>query len=260
MTRSFITVLGLLTILATASAKELLFSVDQLLLDGVVGVVEILPGSGAETRVDVLEPSDFKGRLKLETVGATLRIKGLSSRSGHSSQISTGSIVNIAEGPGSVSVVNIGGNGVSANDPPIRLSIALARGRDVEFQGLVGDVTIGSIDGALRGEASGAYRIRAQGIRGIFLRMTGSGTLEIEKIQGDVQLQAEGSSETVIRQGDIGNLSIVASGASVIRIAPLARTAKVEASGASEVFLRQGAGPPPQLKQSGAAEIRVGSW
>ncbi len=242
---------------APALAKDLRFSADRVLLDGVVGTVEIHPGSSTETHVDVQEPTDFKNRLKIESAGSTLRIAELSSRSGHSSQISTGSIVNIAEGPGSVSVVNIGGNTVTANDPPIRLSITLAKGCDVELKGLVGDVAIGSIGGALRGDANGAYRIRAQALGGISLRMAGSGTLDIEKIRGDVSLQIAGSSQATIKHGDIGNLSIVASGASVARIEPLANVAKVEASGASEVFL-QGAKSPPQLERSGAAEIHIG--
>lgn len=255
--RAGLAAIGILMITISAIAQELRFSVDKVLLDGVMGIINIHPVTGDETRVDVQAPKDFKDRLRINSSGSILKITGIASQQNYSSHISVGSITNVVEGPGSVGIINIGGNQIVTGQPPLRLSIALAAGRDVELNGIVGDVTIGSITGTLRGEANGAYVIRAQSLQGVSLNLTGSGSLEIENIHGDVQLQLAGSSQVAINSGEIGNLSVIATGASGVRIKPLANTANIEAKGASEVLL-QGSKSPPQIKSGGAADIRVG--
>jgi hypothetical protein len=254
--RAGLAIIGILAITLPAMASGLRFTVDRVLLDGVVGIVDIQPVAGEVTLVEVHTPKDYKDLLQISAVGPTLKITGLKSHASYSSQVTVGSVTNVVAGSGSIGVVRIGNSGNITSDPPLRLSISLAAGRDVEFKGLTGDVTIGAIAGAVRGEASGVYHINAQALTGISLQLDGSGTLDVANVQGPVQLRVAGSSQANIRGGKIGDLSVIASGASGVQIDALADTAKVEASGASEVSLL-GSRTPPQLKSSGAATISV---
>lgn len=135
----------------------------------------------------------------------------------------------------------------------LTVRVTVPRGSDVVIEDLVGDVTIGDTQGALRLEAA-ATKARIGRVASANIEIGGSGRVDIAAVTGTLKLDVGGSGK--ITTGPIGNLNADLAGSGDAQFGPINGGIDLDIAGAADVAAARVNGPT-KVTIAGSGSVRV---
>lgn len=224
--------------------------------------VNIQPHDG-EVEVAITAPESVIEEISLSQADNLVTIKGQGKSNSGGINISGGNISivggvirsgNIQIGGMSRGSINIGGN-----EPEIEISVKVPFKANVEVSDIEGKVVIGNIRGNLRANINGVGEVNAGEMNKVIGKISGSGTLIVQSVTGDLKVKVSGSGDVKVNGGNISDLEASVSGSGDVHINAEAQTADLDVSGSGDIYIRKVVAKP-RKHISGVGEIRVGNW
>jgi hypothetical protein len=254
---AFATTAILLTALA-ASADETRehgpFTIDEVVLQGLSGTLEVRVVEGEVTRLSVTGPADALAALEVEAAAATLRVER--PQSGRSMTVVDQ--VTVVTGDGATSNVVIGGSETVTGEAaaPLDVVLDLPAGTRLELLGFTGEAEIGDLAAPVRIQAiDGTVRIGA--VATAAFATVGQGSIEAAEVTGDLAASVTGDGRITVLGGTLEAETVAVTGAGEVAIDAPAASAVVEMVGDGSVRLAAVASEP-QVSRVGAGRFDVG--
>lgn len=139
----------------------------------------------------------------------------------------------------------------------LTVRVTVPRGADIDIESLVGDVTIGDTQGALRLEAA-ATKAQIGRVASANIEIGGSGRVDIASVSGPLKLDVGGSGK--IATGPIGSLRADLAGSGDAQFGPVNGGLDLDIAGAADVTAARVNGPTKvDIAGSGSVKIAEGT-
>jgi hypothetical protein len=240
------------------------FTVDQVVLEGLAGSLEVRVVAGTETRLVVEGPEEAVAALAIAADGGMLRVTV--PPGGRS--VTVVERMTVVTGPGASSNVVIGGSSISTSRAssssaavpldmgPLDMVLEAPAGTGLTLLGFTGEAEIGDLLGPLAVQAVGGT-VRVGQVTAAELAAVGGGQIEVVSVEGDLVADVTGDGRIAVLGGSIGAARVAVTGAGVVDIEAPVQSAAVKLVGGGEVRLASVA-EPPQVSRIGGGQFTVG--
>jgi hypothetical protein len=258
----FATTAILLTTLA-ASADETRehgpFTIEEVVLQGLSGTLEVRVVEGEATRLSVTGPADAVAALEVEAAADTLRVKR--PQSGRSMTVVEQ--VTVVTGQGASSNVVIGGSEAATGETatgeaaaPLDVVVDLPAGTRLELLGFTGEAEIGDLAAPVRLQVIDGT-VRTGTVATAEFATIGQGSIEAAEVAGDLDASVTGDGRITVLGGKLDAVTVAVTGAGEVAIDAPAASAVVEMVGDGAVRLAAVASEP-EVSRVGAGRFEVG--
>jgi hypothetical protein len=235
------------------------FTVDQVVLDGLAGSLEVRVVAGTETRLVVEGHDEAVAALAITADGGLLTVTV--PPGGRS--VTVVERMTVVTGPGASSNVVIGGSSASTSRAssssaavPLDMVLEAPAGTGLTLLGFTGEAEIGDLLGPLAVQAVGGT-VRVGKVKAAELAAVGGGQIEVVSVDGDLVADVTGDGRIAVLGGSIGAARIAVTGAGVVSVEAPAQSATVKLVGGGEVRLASVA-EPPEVSRIGGGRVSVG--
>lgn len=259
------------------TSKQYEFRADSLRIGGInVRRINIQPCNSGKITVEVsgmqsaVESTAVEMNGGIVTIGGKGGLRGVhvgGATFGQGIQIGKCNSIISSIGRGSSIMVNDGVTIISGGDsvnistsgttPKLDLDIQVPVGTDIDYDGTGGDITIGDVCGDLRIDTSSHANMRIGKVLAVDLDTSGNAIIDIQQVNGDVNIDTSGNCDIYIRNGEIGKLKVDISGAGKVDVQCTAQRANLDVSGMGNIYVKHVV-KPPRKDRSGMGSIRVG--
>lgn len=248
------------------------FRADTLVLDRLVGRVQISVTEGPEVQLRLRGSEKAVEAIKARMQGRTLLVEQHAAGTGIPgisvvhigdgessltigsgvSQISIGSVrPNTAQGDADVTVIQV-------PREELEILVTLPPGMPVTLKGLVGDAKIGHTRGPIRVNVD-AGDVAIGHVADAVIEVAGSGDIEVDGVDGTLDVLCAGSGSVKVAAGQISKLDVQVDGACDVRIDARAEEATLTLNGAGDIHVAEVTNQP-WVNNTGAGHITVGNW
>ena len=253
------------------------FTAELLVLEGLTANVNVKPGTDADIHLEAtgdasaLEGLDFvksdrDRTLTVKTKPGANGVTFIGSGFGGIFGGSGNTCINIGRNN---SVVQICGNnrrniiqtdgmtiisGDSKNQ--LTLEIMVPKGTAITVDGCCGKTTLGAIDGDLSAYVTGDGNITAAKVKKLVAKISGSGSVKVDHVDGDARLTVSGQGDIRVNHGKIGDLEAKVSGQGGIRLNAEVQDADLAISGMGDIYV-QTVKHRLRQRKSGMGSIKV---
>jgi hypothetical protein len=235
------------------------FTVDQVVLEGLAGSLEVRVVPGTETRLVVEGPEEAMAALAIAADGGVLTVTV--PPGGRS--VTVVERMTVVTGPGASSNVVIGGTSASTSRAssssaavPMDMVLEAPVGTALSLLGFTGEAEIGDLLGSLVVQAVGGT-VRVGKVKAAELAAVGGGQIEVVSVDGDLVADVTGDGRIAVLGGSIGAARVGVTGAGVVSVEAPAQSAAVKLVGGGEVRLASVA-EPPEVSRIGGGRVSVG--
>jgi hypothetical protein len=242
------------------------FPVTEVILSEMLANVRVVTKAVSAVSVTIEGDEETKQAAKLEVSGQSLKISAplpfydgeRLAGFGSGSSFVSGSIFM----SGSMSGMSII-NGQVVNGRPVDMKriihviVEVPLGTTVKVGKLIGQATIGDIEGDLVINANGSTTVKAGKVKNLSISISGSADVDITSVNGTVEAQVSGSGDVRILGGEAKAFNATVSGSGDITFNGVAETANMGASGSGDIYLAECLSTPNK-RESGNGEVRVG--
>lgn len=185
------------------------------------GDIRLEPGTGGDVAVEITRGGSDGERLTVNTSGGQLRVRYPSDevvyRDGRSGRSTTTLTVrddgSFGSGMGGRRTrVRTSGSGLEAHAD---MRVSVPRGKRVEINLAIGEITVTNVDGDLRLDVHAAS-VRATGTRGRLMVDAGSGSVRVDEGEGELEVDTGSGSTTVV--GFTGRSLVVDAGSGGVEV------------------------------------------
>ncbi len=138
----------------------------------------------------------------------------------------------------------------------IKIVVKVPKGASVYLSGVIGDSTVGDTDGALH-VATTSGDVRAGRVAMATIGVQGSGDVDIQEVNGPLNINVMGSGNVVVPQGTVTTLSIQIMGSGDVSFRGVADSATLNVMGSGDIFVARVKGHVAK-KVMGSGDIHVG--
>lgn len=246
------------------------FKVSRVSLVDLVGRVAVKTHKGNTTVVNFVGPGKEMEYVSFDVRDGELTIRGKSTNTGTVVSSTTGKgsggtviIGNstiVAIGPNTSTTVIIGDKVTKTTSMKVRwsLSVTVPSGQPLKLSGYIGDAAIGDIRAPLNVDVQGASDLKVGAISSGRIRLSGAGTAEIARVDGDLKIEILGAGDVTVEEGQIGNLAVKVQGAGDVKIGGKAQRARLSVIGSGDIEVNAVA-EKPKISIVGNGDISVGS-
>lgn len=244
---------------------------STVILSEMLANVEVVPYDGQYVRVTIEGDEATKQAAVLELANDTIMISApLPFKTGRGTGRHSGGFL-----AGSVNVVSnfIGGTSSSGTSwvngqlyvdnqavdmsRTIQVVVEVPIGTTVKVGKLIGLANIGDINGDLEVKISGITEIQAGMIKNLQVKISGSGNVIVQQVNGIVSARINGSGNIAINSGYSTSFTTTVSGSGNVNFGGVAEKADMSVSGSGDIYLGECLTTPIKSK-SGSGHISVG--
>ena len=231
------------------------FAVSEVILSRMLANVKVTVGNVRGVKVTIEGDEEIKQNAMLETSGNALKISApLAFRNG---TLYTGDESGYS---GNISIRN---GQVSIDGSPIDMErtllveVEVPKGTTIKAGKVIGKSYIGDTEGDLYVRVAGTGSVSAGRVKSANLRISGSGDLNIRRVNGRVDARVSGAGNINIEGGYASKYSASVSGAGNVNFQGVAEEADLSISGMGNIYLAE-CKTAPNKSKSGMGSIRVG--
>lgn len=241
--------------------REEKVTASNLVIADLAANVHIEPYDQKDITLQIEGPESLVNDINISNSETTAIVRGKSSNQGGVTIIGSG----VQIGGISVASVNIGNNisivggNINVGGPELSILVKLPRQTNVELSDVNGEVSLGNTEGNLDVSIGGTCKVVAGRIKKLTGRISGSGKIHADYVQGNVKCRIGGSGKVDISGGNIDELEVSISGSGKAEINATAQNADLDVSGSGQIYVQHVVNKPRQ-HMSGVGRIKVGNW
>lgn len=149
-----------------------------------------------------------------------------------------------------------GATSPSEDEPALSALVLVPKGASITIDHLCYDAEIGNVGGPLKAKVSGTRRLTVDRVSEVELECSGTSSVRINDVHGDVTVAGRGCSKVVIEGGYADTLMLNASGTTSMHFGGTATRANLSTSGCSVVNVERVTGKVTKAR-SGSSAINV---
>jgi hypothetical protein len=186
------------------------------------GDIRLEPGTGSDVAVEITRGGSDGERLTVNASGGQLRVRypsdeivyrdGRSGRSSTTLSVRDDGSFGGSMGSGRRTRIRTSGSGLEAHAD---MRISVPRGKRVEINLAIGEITVTNVDGDLRLDVHAAS-VRATGTKGRLMVDAGSGSVRVDESEGELEVDTGSGSTTVV--GFRGRSMVVDAGSGGVEV------------------------------------------
>lgn len=246
------------------------FKVSRVSLVDLVGRVTVKTHKGNTTVVKFTGPGKAMQFVSFDVRDGELTVRGKSTNAGtvvtsttgkgSGGTVIIGNSSTIAIGPNTSTTVIIGDKVTKTTSMKVRwsLSVTVPSGQPLKLSGYIGDAAIGDIRAPLNVDVQGASDLKVGSISSGRIRLSGAGTAEIARVDGDLDIDVLGAGDVTVQDGQIGALAVKVKGAGDVKIGGKAQRARLSVVGSGDIEVNAVA-EKPKISIVGSGDVSVGS-
>jgi uncharacterized protein YaiE (UPF0345 family) len=139
------------------------------------------------------------------------------------------------------------------DDRRIKVSLTVPTGTPLDIDSIVGDVTIGDINGPLKFELTAADA-KIGAVTTAEIDAAGAGSIQIASVQGALNLDVAGSGD--VRVGNAGSVNVDIAGSGELTVGAIAGGLSVDIAGSGDVAIDSVSGPV-DFSSAGSGDVVI---
>lgn len=232
---------------------------SRLRVSGLAGSLRVEGHNRADIRLELRGSAEALGRLRRELRGDLLELTAEPGQHGVTTIVSGHNNIVIAS-PGARATQIIGGvtTTVGPPEPPLEVHAYVPQGAPLIVEGMVGELTVASVDGPVELELAGGSA-RLDRVTGGRLAVVGGSRIEAGAATGDLALEVQGAGDVVVDEAALERLEVAISGSGDVRVGGSAQRARVAVAGVGNVAIDE-VRERPEVRVTGIGRVDIGNW